>query len=164
LFVGGDFVRKGGDLLLNVFKTRFRGRAELLLVTKADVPEEPGIRVFRNVEANSEALLDLYRSSDVFALPTRADCYSLVCLEALAAGMPIVATRVGGIPDVISEAETGYLIDVDDATSLTERLETLIADPAKRREMGAKARARAEERFDAAETARQLFEFVRSRC
>ena len=164
LFVGGDFVRKGGDLLLNVFKTRFRGRAELLLVTKAEVPEEPGIRVYRNVEANSEALLDLYRSSDVFALPTRADCYSLVCLEALAAGMPIVATRVGGIPDVISEAETGYLIDVDDANSLTNRLETLIADPAKRREMGAKARARAEERFDAAETARQLFEFVRSRC
>jgi len=164
LFVGGDFVRKGGDLLLQVFRERFRGRAELLLVTKADVAEEPGVRVFRNVDANSAQLLDLYRSSDVFALPTRADCYSMVCLEALAAGMPTVATRVGGIPDVISEGETGHLIEVDDSVTLMNRLESLIADPARRREMGAKARKRAETLFDSRVTARQLFEFVRSRC
>jgi glycosyltransferase involved in cell wall biosynthesis len=164
LFVGGDFVRKGGDLLLKVFRDRFRGRAELFLVTKTELPEEPGVRVFRNVDANSEALLGLYRSSDVFALPTRADCYSLVCLEALAAGMPIVATLVGGIPDVISDGETGHLIQVDDAAALTNHLEALVADPARRREMGAKARVRAEARFDSRVTARQLFEFVRSRC
>jgi len=164
LFVGGDFVRKGGDLLLEVFRERFRGRAELLLVTKTEVAEEPGVRVFRNVDANSEALLELYRTSDVFALPTRADCYSMVCLEALAAGMPIVAARVGGIPDVISNGETGYLIEVDDASALTSSLETLVSDGARRGEMGTKARARAEARFDSRVTARQLFEFVRSRC
>jgi glycosyltransferase involved in cell wall biosynthesis len=164
LFVGGDFARKGGEMLLDVFRRHFLGRAELVLVTKAEVREEPGVRVHRNVQANSEMLRDLYRSSDIFALPTRADCYSLVCMEALAAGLPIVATRVGGIHDMIEEGETGHLIDVDDSVALADMLRALIEEPARRREMGSNARLRAVQRFDARENARRLFAFVRSRC
>ncbi len=63
LFVGGDFVRRE-ILLLDVFRKRLRGKAELLLVTKDPVPEEAGVRVFRDVQANSEQLLDLFRTSD----------------------------------------------------------------------------------------------------
>jgi glycosyltransferase involved in cell wall biosynthesis len=164
LFVGGDFARKGGDLLLDVYRRRFVGRAELLLVTKAEVPEEPGVRVFRNLRANSEELLYLFRTSDVFALPTRADCYSLVCMEALASGLPVVTTRVGGIPDLVQEGTTGHLVDVDDARGLTSALEGLLSDTARRREMGVASRAAAVAHFDARENARRLFEFVRSRC
>jgi len=164
LFVGGDFVRKGGDLLLDVFRRRLQGKAELLLVTKADVPEEPGVRVFRDVQANSERLLDLFRTSDVFALPTRADCYSLVCMEALASGLPVVTTRVGGIPDIVQEGQNGHLVQVDDAPGLTRALEGLLADPGARRTMGVTSREVAVAKFDARENARRLFEFVRSRC
>jgi len=164
LFVGGDFIRKGGDLLLDVFRRRLLGRAELVLVTKENVSEEPGIRVHRDLQANSSGLLELFRTADIFALPTRADCYSMVCMEALAAGLPIVATRVGGIPDMIEEGSTGHLIDVDDSEALASKLESLITEPALRREMGQKARARAVERFNVRENARRLFEFVRSRC
>ena len=164
LFVGGDFARKGGEMLLEVFRRRFRGRAELVLVTKADVHDEPGVHVHRDVQANSETLRNLYRTSDIFALPTRADCYSLVCMEALAAGLPIVATRVGGIPDMIQEGETGHLIDVGDHRALGDRLEALISEPARRLEMGANCREGAVKRFDLRENARRLFEFVRSRC
>jgi glycosyltransferase involved in cell wall biosynthesis len=71
LFVGGDFVRKGGDLLLEVFRKRLRGRAELVLVTRTDLPSEPGIHVHRDVSANSKELRSLYASSDIFVLPTR---------------------------------------------------------------------------------------------
>jgi glycosyltransferase involved in cell wall biosynthesis len=164
LFVGGDFERKGGDLLLDVFRRRLFGRAELILVTKADVPEQPGVHVHRNVNANSPKLHELYRTSDVFVLPTRADCYSLVCMEALAAGLPIVATRVGGIPDMIKEGETGHLLDVGDAQTLGDALESLVSNPERRRLMSEKSRAEAEQRFDARENARLLFQFVRSRC
>ena len=164
LFVGGDFGRKGGDLLLDVYRRRFRGRAELLLVTKADVPEEAGVRVFRDVKANSDELLNLFRTSDIFALPTRADCYSLVCMEALAAGLPVVTTRVGGIQDIVQEGSTGHLIPAENAAALTHALEGLLAEPSRRREMGAAGRAAAVARFDARENARCLFEFVRSRC
>src|SRR5262249_55030794 len=108
LFVGGDFVRKGGDLLLDVFRRRLRGRAELVLVTRAELAAEPGVTVHRDVQANSETLRNLYATSDIFVIPTRADCYSLVALEALASALPIVATRVGGIPDVVRQDETAY--------------------------------------------------------
>jgi glycosyltransferase involved in cell wall biosynthesis len=164
LFVGGDFVRKGGDLLLKVFRERLRDKAELVLVTRADLPEEHGVSVHRNLHANSPGLRELYRESDIFVLPSRADCYSLVCMEALAAGMPVVTTRVGGVPDIVLEGKTGYMVDVDDAATLGDALESLVQEPARRLEMGRRARQDAEARFDGRDTTRRLFEFVCARC
>lgn len=164
LFVGGDFERKGGPLLLDVFRRRLRGRAELILVTRAEIAEEPGVQVHRNVGANSPVLRELYATSDIFALPTKADCYSLVCMEALAAGMPIVATRVGGIPDMVKEGVTGHLVEVDDAAALGDALESLVLDAGKRSRMGTVCREEAARRFEVRTNARRLFEFVRSRC
>jgi hypothetical protein len=71
LFVGGNFVRKGGDLLLDVFRRELRGRCELDLVTRDPIPEEPGVRVHRGLSADSEPLLALYRGAAAFVLPTR---------------------------------------------------------------------------------------------
>jgi glycosyltransferase involved in cell wall biosynthesis len=164
LFVGGDFRRKGGDLLLDVFRKRLRGRAELVLVTKEKLSPEAGVSVHNDVVANSPKLRNLYATSDIFALPTRADCYPLVCMETLAAGMPLVASRVGGIPDLVREGETGHLLDIDDAATLGDVLESLVTDRARRETMGVRARSYARERFDARTNARALFEFVRSRC
>jgi glycosyltransferase involved in cell wall biosynthesis len=164
LFVGGDFERKGGDLLVDVFRKRLRGRAELELVTRGAVAAEPDIRVHRSVAPNSPELRRLYADSDIFVLPTRADCYSLVCMEALAAGMPLVVTRMGGIPDLVREGETGHLIEADDGAALGDALESLVSDPRARARMGALAREEAQKRFGAEDNARKLFDFVRSRC
>ena len=164
LFVGGDFERKGGDLLLEVFRRRLRGRAELELVTKGNVKAEPGIRVHRNVGANSAELHKLYAECDIFALPTRADCYPLACMEAMAAGLPMVATRVGGIPDMILEGETGHAVEPGDADALAAGLESLVANAALRAAMGRRSRAEAERRFDARSNARRLFAYLSSRC
>jgi glycosyltransferase involved in cell wall biosynthesis len=164
LFVGGDFQRKGGDLLLEVFQKRLQGRAALHVVTGADVPAIPGVTVHKNLAANSPELRKLYATCDVFVLPTRADCYSLVCIEALASGLPVVATRVGGIPEIVREGETGHLIDPDDPAALGDALEDLIADRSRLQAMGARCRAEASARFDARRNARRLFEFVRERC
>jgi glycosyltransferase involved in cell wall biosynthesis len=163
LFVGGDFARKGGDLLLRVYRDRLQGKAELDLVTLAPVEPSPGVRVHRGLRANSPELLRLYAECDAFVLPTRADCLPLVCLEALAAGLPLVATKVGGIPDCVREGETGHLVEMDDAAALGDVLLGLAADPARRERMSSAARAEAERRYDARKTARDLFEFVASR-
>jgi glycosyltransferase involved in cell wall biosynthesis len=164
LFVGGDFERKGGSLLLDVFRRRLRGRAQLILVTRDAVKPEPGVQVHRDVKANSKALRDLYATSDIFVLPTLADCFSLVCMEALAAGLPVVSTNVGGIPDIVLEGKTGRLLNPGDGEGLGDALESLVNQPQLRREMGERGRVDAVGRFDARENARRLFEFVRQRC
>ncbi len=163
LFVGGDFTRKGGDLLLDVFRDCLRGRAELVLVTSAPIAAQPGVAVHRDISANSSKMRELYAECDIFALPTRADCWPVAGIEALAAGLPVVMTKVGGIPGLVRDGETGFLLAPDDREALTNALERLVTDAERRRAMGRLGREDAEQRFDSRKSARRLFEFVRSR-
>lgn len=149
LFVGGDFKRKGGDLLLRwARETRVKIPWELHIVTRDEVPETPGVIVHHNLPNNSAELVNLYRRSDMLVLPTRADCYSLVAMEAMASGLPVLISPLGGIPEIVKEGETGYLIGVDDYTSLTTHLERLMMDPSLRQRLGAASRRRACTDFD----------------
>jgi len=138
-----------------------RGRAQLELVTPADVPEEPGVRVHRNVKANSQVLQDLFAGCDLFVLPTRGEVFPLAGMEALAAGLPLVATRVGGLPELVVDGESGSLVDVDDGDALGDALEQLVGDAALRRRMSERARRDAEQRFDYRKNALRVFELVR---
>jgi glycosyltransferase involved in cell wall biosynthesis len=88
---------------------------------------------FAGYQSNPERFL---AAMDVFALPSRAEGMPLVVLEAWAAGLPVVATRVGGIPWMIEDGRTGYVVESGDVGGLAARLRPLLADPAKAREMG----------------------------
>jgi glycosyltransferase involved in cell wall biosynthesis len=157
LFVGGDFERKGGDLLLDVFRRRLRDSCELHVVTRDDVKEEPGVHVYRNLEPIDPRLQGLYARCDVFVLPTQADCFSLASMEAMATGLPVVTSDVGGIAEIVSEGCSGFLTTPGDGRSLARRLEALVRDPRLRLELGMQGRRIVETRFDAARnTARQL--------
>jgi len=153
LFVGGSFERKGGDLLLEVYKQHFANTADLHLVTKeppCNLP--PNVHTYTDLEANDPRLRQLYADCDLFVLPTRADVSSLASMEAMATGRPVIVTPVGGIPDIVCDGKTGFLIPPNDAEALTDRMRRLLADPALRRRMGAEGRAVVEERFNAAIT------------
>ncbi|MEC8948654.1 MAG: glycosyltransferase, partial [Candidatus Thermoplasmatota archaeon] len=95
---------------------------------------------------------ELYRSAfavaKVLALPSEYEAFGIVLLEAAAAGLPAVATRVGGVPEAIIEGETGLLVEYGDATPLAAALGRLLDDPAGAREMGRKGRERARDEFD----------------
>jgi len=162
LFVGGDFERKGGVPLLEVFRAHLRGRAALDIVTRDAVPDEEGVRVHRGLTAGSAPLLALYHAASAFVLPTRGDCFSIASLEALATGLPVVVSAVGGISDIVESRHTGYLIDPSSRTELRQALGALVADPALGRAMGLAGRARVEQRFDAAKTAERLFALCNS--
>jgi glycosyltransferase involved in cell wall biosynthesis len=82
-------------------------------------------------------------------LPTYGDTNPWAITEAMACGTPVVSTRVGGIPDMLGGGEAGLLVGHGDRAALREALLALARDPARRRELGAAARARCEQRYDA---------------
>ena len=150
LFVGADFLRKGGDLLASLAREREFKDVQFNFVTRAyQGPTGDNIRVFNGLTANSVALVNLFREADVFCLPTRAETHSIASLEAMAMGLPVITTPVGGIVDIVQEGETGCLIACDDIAALADRLRMLKHDRGRRLRMGLSARRRVESHFNA---------------
>jgi glycosyltransferase involved in cell wall biosynthesis len=162
LFVGGDFHRKGGDLLLSAFRGALRGSCELHLVTRDDVPKEKGVFVYRDLTPNDSRLRDLYARADLFALPTVADCFSLASLEAMATGLPVVTTRVGGIPEIVDHGRSGFLVAPGDEHGLVRALRELVESAELRGRMGEEGRRIVETRFDAARTTAKLLDLLKA--
>ena len=88
---------------------------------------------------------ELYSSADVFILPTLQDLYSLTVLEAMACGCPVITTPFNGASELVTEGETGWLVDPTDTMALTDILCRALEDPGRLAEMGRKARARVEQ-------------------
>ena len=86
-------------------------------------------------------------SADVFALPSATEGLSGALLEALASGLPVIATSVGGAPDIIQHLENGYLIPPDDVDALKLALQTLLSDSALRARLGENGRRRVASAF-----------------
>ncbi|HET9316657.1 MAG TPA: glycosyltransferase family 4 protein [Vicinamibacteria bacterium] len=95
-----------------------------------------------------DAVEDCLGASDVFAFPSEFEALGLSLIEAAACGLPCVGTRTGGIVDVIEDGRTGLLVPPSDVHALAAALEALLRDPERRSALGARARARAVERFD----------------
>lgn len=163
LFVGGDFERKGGRLLLDVFtKLCLHERAELHIVTRSTLLPAPGVVVHQDISPNSPELRQLYHQADVFVLPTLADCFPIASIEAMAAGLPVISTAVGGIPDMIQSERTGYLLPPGDGRGLGEALVRLIDDVQHRHALGAAAREASVTRFDAHTNVLRILALARS--
>lgn len=128
------------------------GSVRLLLL--GDGPERPALErlararglggriLFKGFvdEAGKEALL---RACDIFALPSLHEAFGLVYLEAMRAGLPIVATRPGGQEDFLEDGVSAHLVDAGDPAALAGALARLAGDPPARRRMGRAARAAA---------------------
>ena len=92
---------------------------------------------------------ELLTAFDVFALSSRNEGLPLVLPEAMATELPVVATSVGGVPDVVAEGETGFLVPFGDRSALRDRVRRLREGPALRARMGTRAREVALERYSA---------------
>ena len=77
---------------------------------------------------------------DVLALPSYTEGLPVVILEAMAAGVPVVATRVGGVPEVVADGRTGYLVAPGDASALAQKISEVLGDGERRKAMGEQAR------------------------
>lgn len=96
------------------------------------------------------SLPGVYGSATVFCLPSWWEAAPLTVMEAAAAGLPVVATRVGDVPNMVEDGETGLLVEPQDVDALAAALTKLVESPALCREMGARARERAEALFSLA--------------
>lgn len=85
--------------------------------------------------------------ADVFLLPSEEESFGLVALEAMSCGVPVVASRAGGLPEVVVEGESGHLCPVGHTEAMAEAVLGILADPARRAEMGRAARERAVRHF-----------------
>jgi len=149
LFVGADFQRKGGDLLLELAGRDEYRNCEFHFVTKSFVGTRgDNVIVHDMLKPNSDELISLYRSSDIFALPTRADLSPNAICEAMAAGVPVVSTDIGAIREQVLDNETGFLVSANDISKFSERLLLLVREEDTRLRFGEQGRRRVESNFD----------------
>ncbi len=157
-FIGTTLARKGGDRLLRVYRDRLVDRADLNLVTREDVPAQPGVYVFRDLSPGDPRLVDILSRTSVLAFPTEMDTFGYAALEAMAMAVPVVGTRLHALPEIVSD-DTGVLVAPDDG-ELGDALEHLLDDEGLRARMGKAARERVLSHFDARNTTGELVELL----
>lgn len=161
LFVGGRFQQKGGgDLIAALAPALDRGDVRLDVVTKSEVPPRAGVTMHR-LSGGDPELVALYQRCDVFCAPSHADACPWTVLEAMACGAAVVASDVGGTPELVDHGRAGMTVPAGDITALRTELEALLDDAPRRRLLGEAARRRVEERYDADRNAMTLVQLLR---
>jgi glycosyltransferase involved in cell wall biosynthesis len=105
-----------------------------------------------------------FRALDLFVHAPRQEAFGLVAAEAMATAVPVVAARVGGLPEVVSDGVTGVLVPPDDPPALADALAALLTDPQRRRQLGRAGRERAVAAFGAAAFARRYLCLYQALC
>ena len=151
-------VKATGAVLEIVRATRDRG-VDAVLCMVGDGPDRDRLeQLARDLGVARECffagyqseIAGFYRLFDAFVLPSVNEGTPVSAIEALASGTPVVANRVGGVPDVVRDGEDGFLVEAGDVEGAARRLADLAADPALRARLGASGRARVLERYSVA--------------
>lgn len=128
---------------------------ERTAITQALDAAAPGKTVFLNA-LDAPELAEAYAASDVLVWPAMDEAFGMSLLEAQAAGLPVVAGKQRGVPDIVSPGVTGLLPAPGDATAFAAAVRGLIEDPGKREQLGAAAARRVREQYDVPVAAARL--------
>jgi len=156
---------KGTEYLLRAFKTLARRYDGVQLVIIGDGPLRRSLQALATSlgvqdsvrllgALGHEEVLSWMRKAAMLVLPGirtatgRVEGLGMVLLEAAATGVPVVGSRLGGIPECVVDGRTGFLVPERDEGALASRMGELLDDPSRRRRMGAEGRALIERRFD----------------
>ncbi len=173
LMVGTVNWQKGVDLGLRACADVAAERRELRAVVVGEGPilgalarwaraEAPHLSVGFLGSQPNEVLPRYYAAADIFLFPSRRqEGLPTTVLEAMATGLPVIATRSGGTPTAVRDGETGLLTSIDDSRGFTEALRTLVNDPARRQTLGAAGRRVAEGTFDVRIVVARLVEIMK---
>ena len=175
LYVGRIDKFKGIPTLLNAMPL-LRERvpdARLLMAGFWQLPEPPAVWDLRQGQPSSNGVTwlgfvpppevaMLYRQADVFVMPSLYETYGMAVAEAMAHSLPVVASRVGALPEIVRHGETGVLVRPNDSTALAEAVAQLLLDPEARQTLGSRGREVVSALPDAGDVAAQTLNFYRS--
>lgn len=165
LAVGRLVEQKGHDVLIKAFARIGRDFPAARLVIVGEGPLRPILERAIEERGLGQSVVLAGRRDDVRAFmpdaavlahPSRWEGFGLVLLEAMAAGLPIVATRVSAIPEIVEDGVTGFLVPVDDDAALAESLARLLGDPPLARQLGRAGGERLEREFSLSRMVRAI--------
>lgn len=163
LHVGRFASAKNHQFLIEAFAIAFKEVPQMRLWLVGDGPLRPAVESrIRELGLEEEVsflgirddIPELLAEADIFVLPSDWEGVPLTVLEAMAAGKPVIATAVGGVPELVEDGVTGILVPPRDARALAQEIIRLARDPDLRRAMGEAGQKKAVERFDISRTAR----------
>jgi N-acetyl-alpha-D-glucosaminyl L-malate synthase BshA len=147
---------KNVEMVVRIFAA-VHERMDARLVMVGDGPDKPraeqlartlGVAKHVLFLGNQEVMEELLPLADVFLLPSSTESFGLVALEAMSAGVPVVASNVGGLPELVESGQTGFLVPPGDVAAHVKAVLKVLGDAALRRRFGAAGRKVARERFD----------------
>jgi N-acetyl-alpha-D-glucosaminyl L-malate synthase BshA len=160
---------KRAEAVVEIFK-RIRATVRARLVLVGDGPDlakvsrlTQDLKLGQDVVALGEQdqVVPLLSVADLFLLPSQQESFGLAALEAMACGVPVIASRVGGLPEVIDDGVDGYLKDPEDLQGMAEQALTVLADAKLHERLAAAARRKVEEKFSADRVVPQYEAFYR---
>ena len=162
VFVGRQLRRKGGELLRELHQAHLADRCELVLVTTEAVAPGRNLTVINDIGPGDERLWDVLRTAAMFVFPSTIDSAPNAVLEAMAAGLPVIAVDTGAIGEMVADGQTGLLVPANDGPAVLGAIERLLGDPARRAAMGAAGRSRQVERYDVHASTDRLIDLLTS--
>ena len=120
-----------------------------------------GVRQIRGIQGNTPEWTGAWHNADLFVMPTRNEAFGLVFQEAAAAGLPVIATRLNAVPEIVSDGETGILVPPGDEAAIAAALDRLIGSAELRASMGRAGRRKIERDADPEAHRLQLVALIR---
>ena len=147
LFVGGDFQRKGGDVLLDWFEKHQSPHLQMTMITNYQPTTSSNVTIAHNIRYGESNHVELFKSHDIFVLPTKCDSYPSVLGEAACSGLAVLTTKYAlGAPEIIQNGVNGYISDSQ--AELLEQLSKLIQNKSSIESMKKNSRQQMEDKFD----------------
>ena len=160
VFVGRQLRRKGGDLLREIHRNALADRCELVLVTTDKVAPQRNVTVVNDLVPGDGRLWEILRAATAFVFPSTIDQAPNAVLEAMAAGLAVVAVDTGAVGEMVVDGENGLLVAGNDAGQLQAAIEKLLDAPGLARSMGAAGRRRFDARYRADASTSRLIDVI----
>lgn len=154
--VGRLSTEKGHDILLKAFALALKKVPDMRLVIVGDGSESENLKAITkrheisekvSFPGNTNDVRGFLSGMDIFVLPSRYESQGIAAMEAMSAGLPVIASDVGGIPGIITDQVEGLLVNPEDTEALANAIEKLAEDTALRKKLAANGRNRAEKDF-----------------